>query len=398
MASGRPLKTIALIVAAGKSERMAASTPKPYLEINGKALLAHTIQQFITHPEIDGVRVVVRREHHGLYRKAVQNLTLFPLVVGGKNRQESVRLGLEALQHVKPERVLIHDAARPCVSHAQISRVIAALDKHEAVIPTLPISDTIKQVENDTIQQTVPRDHLHVVQTPQGFNYQSLFDVHQKFREDNLTDDAALFEKSGRKVASVPGEHGNFKITTPSDITRFMEYLAQQSETRTAMGFDVHVLKAHDADTPAAKQNIKICGILIPHTHYLDGHSDADVGLHAIVDALLGTIAAGDIGKHFPPDDKQWKGADSDRFLLHAFQMVTQAGGEIQHIDLTLICEQPKISPHRDAMAQHIAQMIKLPLNRISIKATTTEKLGFTGRGEGIAAQAIATVKLPRSL
>jgi len=388
--------TIALIVAAGSSERFGGTLPKPYLEIGGKSILAHTINQFLTHPGIDGVRVVIRREHHGLYRKAIAGMTLFPLVVGGNTRQESVRRGLESLRHVNPARVLVHDAARPCVSHALISRVLEKMDGHAGVIPTLPVADTLKHIEGEMIGRTVDRSNLHSVQTPQGFDYEMLFAAHQQLQGEQLTDDAALFEKLGREVVRVEGDAMNFKITTPSDITSFMNHLALQSDTRTAMGFDVHALKPYQLETPVAQQIIKICGIAIQHSHYLEGHSDADVGLHAIVDALLGTLAAGDIGTHFPPDDQKWKGADSERFLLHAFELLLQRGGEIVHLDATIICEHPKISPHREAMQHHIAQLLKLPKDRISIKATTTEKMGFTGRGEGIAAQAVATVRLPR--
>ena len=386
---------IALIVAAGNSERFGGALPKPYQEIAGKTILAHTVEKFLSHPGIDGVRVVVKREHHGLYRKAMQGITLFPLVVGGDSRQESVRLGLESLRHANPARVLVHDAARPGVSHALITRILETLDNEQAVIPTLPIADTIKHVDHDTITKTTDRTGLHAVQTPQGFDYPALLAAHEQLRGQQLTDDAALFEHLGKKVARVEGDMLNFKITTIPDMQRFMEHYSLNSETRTAMGFDVHALKPYDADTQVANQTVKICGINIPHSHYLEGHSDADVGLHAIVDAILGTIAAGDIGSHFPPDDPQWKGADSERFLLHAFELLMQKGGQIMHLDVTIIGERPKIAPHRDAMQHHIAQLLKLDKNRISIKATTTEKLGFTGRGEGIAAQAVATVKIP---
>jgi 2-C-methyl-D-erythritol 4-phosphate cytidylyltransferase/2-C-methyl-D-erythritol 2,4-cyclodiphosphate synthase len=388
--------TIALIVAAGTSERIGGAVPKPYLEIAGKSILARTIEVFQNHPGIDGVRVVTRREHHALYRKATTNLTLYPMVVGGNTRQESVRRGLESLRHIAPTRVLVHDAARPCVSHDLITRTLEALDKNNAVIPLIETSDTLRYVSG-TETRTVDRTNVYNVQTPQGFDYAQLLDAHTTLAGEKFTDDAALFEKLGKPVASIAGEAINFKITTPSDIKRFMNILALQSETRTAMGYDVHALRLHQPETPVAQQVIKICGINIPSNYYLEGHSDADVGTHAIVDALLGTMAAGDIGSHFPPDDRQWKGADSDRFLLHAFQMLLQKGGEIVHLDVTIVCERPKIAPYREAMQNHIAQLLKLDKNRISIKATTTEKLGFEGRGEGISAQAIATVKLPRT-
>ena len=385
---------VALIVAGGASERIGGGVPKQYLEIGGKSVLARTVEAFLSHPEIDGVRVVIRREHHGLYRKAINGLTLFPLVVGGDTRQESVRRGLESLRHVQPKHVLVHDAARPLISHDFISRTLEALETHDAVMPIVQVSDTLRYVSGDDTH-TVDRTNLYGVQTPQAFDYDALLSAHTQLAGENFTDDAALFEKLQKPVHCIAGEALNFKITHPWDIKRLMNILSLQTETRTAMGYDVHALKPHQPETPITQQHIKICGIRIPHTHYLEGHSDADVGTHAIVDALLGTICEGDIGSHFPPNDHQWKGADSDRFLMHAFELLTKRGGEIVHLDLTLICEHPKISPHREAMRKHIAQMIKLDIDRISIKATTTEKLGFTGRGEGISAQAVATVRLP---
>ncbi|MDX2074778.1 MAG: bifunctional 2-C-methyl-D-erythritol 4-phosphate cytidylyltransferase/2-C-methyl-D-erythritol 2,4-cyclodiphosphate synthase [Alphaproteobacteria bacterium] len=385
---------IALIVAGGSSERAGAGTPKPYLEIGGKALLARTVEAFLSHPGIDGVRVVVRREHHGLYRSAMAGYTLFPLVVGGNTRQESVRRGLESLRHVNPARVLVHDAARPLVSHDLISRTLEALETHDAVIPVIHVSDTLRYVSGSD-SHTVDRTNLYGVQTPQAFHYDTLLAAHTQLAGESFTDDAALFEKQQKPVHAIAGEAINFKVTFPWDIKRLMNILSLQSDTRTAMGYDVHALRPHSPDTPVAQQVIKICGVNIPHTHYLEGHSDADVGLHALVDALLGTLGEGDIGSHFPPSDMRWKGADSDRFLLHAFELLTKRGGEIIHLDLTVICEHPKITPHREAMRNHIAQMLKLAPDRISVKATTTEKLGFLGRGEGIAAQAVATVKIP---
>lgn len=390
MAKTGPDSTIALIVAAGSSERMGGDIPKPYLEVDGKALLAHTVSIFLSHPGIDGVRVVARRKDHGRYRKAMQDLTLFPLVVGGATRQESVRRGLEALRHVGPKYVLVHDAARASVSHALIDRVLAGLIKNDAVIPGIPVTDTLKQAEAGVISRTVPRENLYAVQTPQGFDYTKLLAAHEECKGQALTDDAAVMEAAGHRVTLIEGDPDNFKITTPHDIEKFMATM--KHETRTGMGFDVHALK------PGNERELKLCGIAIPHTHHLEGHSDADVGLHAIVDALLGTLAEGDIGSHFPPSDSQWKGADSERFLLHAFELLTARGGKIIHLDVTIICEQPKIGPHREKMREHIAALLKLPVHRISVKATTTEKLGFTGRGEGIAAQAVATITLPEQL
>ena len=389
-------KTIALLVAAGKSERMQADLPKPYLQLGDESVLRQTVKNFMQHPDIDGVRVVIRREHHALYKQAVQGLTLFPCVIGGDSRQDSVRLGLESLVHRNPERVLVHDIARPYTSHDLISRVLAKLQDHAAVIPAVHVTDTVKRMQGGLVSETVPRDQLYAIQTPQGFHFQALYDAHQKLKGQSLSDDAAVMEKAGIPVAMVEGESNNIKITTQEDFKQMQTLLNNELETRVGMGYDVHPLHPHDSETPVSKQYIKLCGIRIPYTHYLAGHSDADVGLHALVDAILGALANGDIGTHFPPDDPKWKGADSRRFLLHAYELISARGGVLVHLDLTLICEQPKIAPYRQEMIDNIAQILKLPPDRISIKATTTEKLGFLGRGEGIAAQAVATVRLPR--
>ncbi len=390
-------KTIALLVAAGKSERMQADKAKPYLTLDRESVLRRTVKIFMEHPLIDGVRVVIRREHHGAYKQAIEGLTLFPCVIGGDNRQDSVYRGLESIAHRGPERVLVHDIARPMVSAELITRVVQALDTHESVIPALPITDTIKRAEGGIAQETIPREGLYGVQTPQGFHYAPLFAAHRALHGKGLTDDAAVMERSGSKVFLVAGEATNIKITTQTDLEHMQTTLKNSLETRVGMGYDVHALLPHDADTPVARQYIKICGSHIPFTHYLQGHSDADVGLHALVDAILGALGDGDIGTHFPPDDHRWKGADSERFLMHAYELVAQRGGEIAHLDVTLICERPKIGPHREQMVQHIAQLLKLTPDRVSIKATTTEKLGFAGRSEGIAAQAVATLRLPRN-
>ncbi|NBX04204.1 MAG: bifunctional 2-C-methyl-D-erythritol 4-phosphate cytidylyltransferase/2-C-methyl-D-erythritol 2,4-cyclodiphosphate synthase [Alphaproteobacteria bacterium] len=389
-------KTIALLVAAGNSERMGSDLPKPYLQIGDKPLLRRTLKIFLAHPEVDAVRVVIRREHHPLYRRAIEGLSPMPMVVGGNTRQESVRLGLESLHEWQPERVLVHDVARPMVSDALISRVLATLKTNKGAVPALAMVDTVRRAKDGIALETIPRDGLFAVQTPQGFDYQTLLTAHQKLQGQSFTDDAALLEKIGVPVAIVEGDAQNIKITTQADIKTMQTTLSNDMETRTGMGYDVHVLKAHDSDTPVAQQYIKLCGIKIPFTHFLVGHSDADVGLHALVDAILGAIGDGDIGTHFPPDDRKWQGADSERFLLHAYELLKNRGGELVNMDVTLICERPKISVHREAMIDHLAATLKIAKDRISVKATTTEKLGFAGRGEGIAAQAVATVKLPR--
>lgn len=391
-------KIFALIVAAGESTRMNGGLPKPYQDLYGQSVLRRVVELFREHPLIDGIKVVIRREHHPYYRKAIEGLTIMPCVIGGSSRQESVRLGLEAIAHHQPDLVLVHDVARPMASAELISRIIAALGEHEAIIPTLKIADTIKRVAvGGVVADTISRENLVSVQTPQGFHYETLVNAHKKARGRHFTDDAAVCEFAGVPVFTVDGENDNFKITIAEDLARMANSLYMNHETRMGIGYDVHQLAVHDSDTPVNHQIIKICGIKIPYTHYLVGNSDADVGLHAIVDAILGAIGAGDIGEHFSPDDISWKGADSERFLLYAYQLLTARGGELINMDCIIIGERPKISQHRKAMIDHLAKLLKLDANRISIKATTTEKLGFEGRGEGLAAQAVVTVRLPHS-
>jgi 2-C-methyl-D-erythritol 4-phosphate cytidylyltransferase/2-C-methyl-D-erythritol 2,4-cyclodiphosphate synthase len=389
-------RVIALLVAGGTGERMQADLPKPYLHLGDQTLLRHAARTFLSHPGIDGVRVVIRREHHPLYRKSVEGLALFPCVIGGERRQDSVRLGLESIVHRNPEIVLIHDVARPLINPALITRVLEGLKNASAVIPAVAMTDTLKRAKDGVVSETVSRENIFSVQTPQGFHFEKLLKAHHAFAKDNFTDDAALIEKTGEKVMLVDGDYDNIKITTKKDMERMNSLLALDSETRVGMGYDVHALKPHDKETSLSQQQVKICGIKIPFTHYLEGHSDSDVGLHALVDALLGAMGEGDIGMHFPPDDRKWQGAESGRFLLHAYELLKNRGGDVVHLDVTIICERPRISTHREVMRNHIAQLLKLPLDRVSVKATTTEKLGFEGRGEGIAAQAVATIKLPR--
>ena len=391
-----PPRCIAIVMAAGLGLRMGQTLPKPYLEIAGKTILRRSIESLLAHPGIAGVRVVIRREHHPLYKQATLGLTLFPPVIGGDTRQESVRRGLMSISDTRqPEWVLIHDAARPLLSTALISRCLEALATYPACLPVLPVADTVKRVENEVVIDTLNRQGLALAQTPQAFHYQPFLEAHQRFAARLFTDDAALMEASGLKVACVAGERENFKITTQDDMTQLAKELYKTMETRSGFGFDVHGFTPHDTDIPTSKKHIKICGVQVPHPQSLKGHSDADVGLHALVDALLGAMAEGDIGQHFPPEDPQWAGADSERFLLRAFEILHSKGGEIVNLDLTIICEKPAISPHREAMRERVAQLLKLDIHRVSVKATTTEKLGFTGRGEGIAAQAMATIRLP---
>lgn len=323
-------------------------------------------------------------------RQALSGLDGLSFAAGGAERQDSVRAGLEALaaQDPPPRLVLIHDAARPFVDPALTGRVLAALERHAGAIPAQPVVDTLKRGHDGIAGETVPRDDLFRAQTPQGFRFADILDAHRRLSGARMTDDAALATAVGLDVALVPGAEENFKVTTAEDLDRAERaLLGRLPDIRTGSGFDVHALGPGDG--------VWLGGVKIAHDRALIGHSDADVALHALTDALLGAIGAGDIGQHFPPSDPQWRGASSDRFLAHAGSLVAARGGMIAHLDLTLICEKPKVGPHREAMRQKIAAILGIAPDRVSVKATTTEKLGFTGRGEGIAAQGLATVRLP---
>ena len=310
---------------------------------------------------------------------------------GGASRQASVFNGLEQLAGQRPDLVLIHDAARPFIDAGTISRTIAALAEQKAVLVAVPVVDTIKRAQDGKVGDTVDRRDLWRAQTPQAFHFQDILDAHRRFAGREQTDDAALAEAAGIPVVFVMGTERNFKVTTAEDMERAERMIGGQAngqlEFRTGNGFDVHKLIPGDGVT--------MCGVRIPCEFALEGHSDADVGLHALTDAVLGAISAKDIGAHFPPSDPKWRGAESWKFLDHAAKLVAQRGGRIAHCDVTIICERPKVGPHRDAMIARVAEILNLAADRVSVKATTTEKLGFTGRGEGIAAQATATVALP---
>jgi 2-C-methyl-D-erythritol 4-phosphate cytidylyltransferase / 2-C-methyl-D-erythritol 2,4-cyclodiphosphate synthase len=378
---------VALIVAAGRGVRAGGGLPKQYRPLFGRPLLVHTVDAVLAHPRIGRALVVIHPDDRALYEAAVGGRRLLPPCPGGAARQDSVRRGLEALAGAPPDYVLIHDAARPFVDAALIDRVIDALADHEGAIPGLPLSDTIKRAQGGLVRQTVPREALFRVQTPQGFRYQSILKAHRAAAGQALTDDAAVAEAAGLSVAIVAGTEDNMKVTEPEDFVRAEERLGG-FDVVMGQGFDVHRFEPGD--------HVWLCGVKVPHSHGLEGHSDADAGLHALTDALLGAIGAGDIGVHFPPSDPQWKGAASDRFLAHAVGLVSAAGGRILNVDVTFICERPKIGPHRPAMIARLAEILGLPPQRISVKATTTEGLGFTGRHEGLAAQAVAAVSMPR--
>ncbi|ANK81040.1 MAG: bifunctional 2-C-methyl-D-erythritol 4-phosphate cytidylyltransferase/2-C-methyl-D-erythritol 2,4-cyclodiphosphate synthase [Rhizobiales bacterium NRL2] len=384
----------ALIVAAGRGRRLGGTLPKQYLPLGEGALLRHTVKAFLGHPEIGAVLVVIGAEDHALYESAAGDLGLGAPVTGGAERQDSVRLGLQALRAVAPERVLIHDAARPFVSRKLIDAVLAGLDGADGALPALAVSDSLKRLSGEAIAADVDRAGLVRAQTPQGFRFDAILAAHEAAAGQALTDDVAVARMHGIDVVTVQGEEDNFKITTSDDLARARGLLAGRAAAsrssrvyRTGNGFDVHRY--------AAGRPMIVCGVEIPHDRGLAGHSDADVGLHAITDAVLGAIADGDIGDHFPPGDPQWRGASSDRFLRFAAERVRQRGGEIVAVDVTLVCETPKMKPHREAMRACIASIAAIPTDRVSVKATTTEKLGFTGRSEGMAAQATATVALP---
>ncbi len=382
----QPPRILALIVAAGSGSRAGGTTPKQYVALRGHAMLRHSVAALLAHPAIEGVRVVRNPDHAAYYESALAGLAVLPPVSGGATRADSVRAGLAAMASDAPDYVLVHDAARPFLSAAVIDRLVAALAPQKGAVPVLPVVDTVRRYSEGQWQE-VSRDGLLRIQTPQAFPYAAL--VAAMAAAGEPTDEAAAWLAAGQELAYVEGEARLSKITSAHELEN-----ATMHAMRTAigMGYDVHALM------PAGeKHRIRLGGIDIAHDHKLHGHSDADVVLHAIVDALLGALAEGDIGMHFPPSDPQWKGAESARFVEYARDKVTARGGVIEHLDVTIICEHPKIGPHRDAMRAHVAALLALPENRISIKATTTERLGFTGREEGIAAQALATLKLPEA-
>jgi 2-C-methyl-D-erythritol 4-phosphate cytidylyltransferase/2-C-methyl-D-erythritol 2,4-cyclodiphosphate synthase len=389
----------ALIVAAGRAARAAGEhgRPKQYCRIGGVPMLTRTLAPFVDHPRVADILVVIHPDDEALYEAASTPFAgrLRQAVRGGARRQDSVRAGLEALAREAPSSVLIHDAARPFVKPDLISRVIASLDMNQGALPCLPVTDTLKWISHGRVVGTAERDQLWRAQTPQGFKFDAILAAHRAAIKDparEFTDDAGIAEWFGLDVALVEGAEDNRKLTTAEDLKIADELLKPAGSCatgtiRVAQGYDVHALGAGDA--------VILCGVTIPHDKKLIGHSDADVGLHALTDALLGTIAAGDIGVHFPPSDARWRGVASAVFLKHAASLVKERRGTIVHADITLLCESPRVGPYRDLMRARIAEMLDLDLAQVSIKATTNEGLGSIGRGEGIAAFATATVSLP---
>src|SRR5262249_19238310 len=386
----------AVIVAAGRGERAGASLPKQYRPLGGEPMIRATLRAFLAHPRIDFVQPVINPNDRDSYQDAIAGLKeLLPPVAGGATRQASVRAGLEALASHSPGLVLIHDAARPFVSAALIDRAIGAGRASGAAVPGVALADTVKAIDdNATVIETLDRSQLRSVQTPQAFTFSLILEAHRRAaaaRHERFTDDAALAEWAGQRVSVFEGEAANLKLTTADDFARAeMTRLAALSDVRTGNGFDVHAFAEGD--------HVMLAGVRIPHSRGVTGHSDADVALHALVDAILGALAEGDIGAHFPPSDPQWKDAASDRFLAFACERVRKRGGMIAHLDVTIVCEAPRISPHRFTMRARIADIASVAIDRVAVKATTSEKLGFAGRGEGIFAMATATIRLPWSV
>src|SRR5262245_18772856 len=386
MASG----VAAIVVAAGRGLRAGGHLPKQYRQLEGEPVLRQSLALFALDGRIEAIQPVIHPEDRRLFDRAARGLALLPPVHGGATRQASVRAGLEALAPRGMQIVLVHDAARPFATSALVSRAIEALGDLDAAIPGVEVSDTVKAVDADgKVVETLDRRRLRIIQTPQAFRFPKLLDAHRRAAaegRDGFTDDAAIAEWAGLEVAVFEGEPDNVKLTTAEDFARVLNG-PLLADLRTGTGFDVHAF--------GEGEHVVLGGVRIPHGRGLIGHSDADVVLHALTDALLGALADGDIGVHFPPNDPQWRNAASDRFLAFAADRVRRRGGRVNHLDVTIVCEAPRIAPHRDAMRARIAEIAGVPVERVGLKATTSEGLGFTGRGEGIAAFATATIRLP---
>ncbi len=389
-------KIVALITACGRGTRLngGEGIPKQYLSLAGMPLLRHSILAFLNHPKIDDVICVIHPDDVDFYEEAAAGLDLLNPVFGGETRQASIRFGLEALREYNPDKVLIHDGVRPFVSKRVINGILEKLETHPAVIPAIAVEDTLKKYSDGKIEWTLERENLWRAQTPQGFIYEDILNSHIAFKDLNFTDDAALNEYAGIPVAIVPGSQNNFKITTTEDLERAQRMASMliqnvKQETRCGIGFDVHGFRE-------AKKNenkfIRLCGVDVEFDKKIEAHSDGDVGIHATIDALLGAIGEGDIGEHFPPTDAKWKDCDSREMLKTTNHLLIKKGGTILNLDITLICEKPKLSKFKKQMKEQMAKVLNISPSRINVKATTTEKLGFLGRQEGIAAQAVASI------
>lgn len=384
------MRVAAILLAAGSGSRYAAATgsttAKQFVTLAGRPVIRHAAEALAPH-----VSLLQPVGDPIMLAEALKGLDALPPVVGGQERQDSVRAGLEALDALpegeRPDLVLVHDGARPYVPARLVESVIAALGEHPGAIPAVPVADTLKRGKGGVIDATVSRDNLFRAQTPQGFRFPLLRDLHRSAQAATATDDALLLEGAGFSVALTPGSEDNIKLTYEEDLVRLERLIGPALLPRTGFGYDVHAF--------AENRPLIICGIDVPHTRGLAGHSDADVGIHALCDAIYGALAEGDIGRHFPPSDNEWKDADSARFLVHAGELIRKKGGMLVNADVTLICERPKIGPHATAMRERLASLLQVDVDRISVKATTSERLGFTGREEGIACAASATVLVP---
>ncbi len=371
-------RTVALIVAAGTGSRAGGELPKQFRLVRGQPMLRHSYAALSSHPAIDAVYIAIGEGQHELALSSLANLPAPHIIVGGDTRRESVRNGLQAIAtNGGVARVLIHDAARPFLSETVINHLVSALNDVPGAVPALPVVDSLARGA-DTLSNTVERDGLWRIQTPQAFHFEAILAAHQNWSGEEPSDDARMLMAAGQEVKIVPGDERLAKFTFASDFQG-----NDMPSVRNGSGYDVHRL--------VSGKELWLCGIQIPHDKGLSGHSDADVAIHALTDAILGAMALGDIGDHFPPSDAQWRGASSDQFLAHAMKLSLDMGYNLANADVTIICEAPKIGPHKAAMRVRLAEIMGVDVSRVSVKATTTEMLGFTGRGEGIAAQAMAT-------
>jgi 2-C-methyl-D-erythritol 4-phosphate cytidylyltransferase/2-C-methyl-D-erythritol 2,4-cyclodiphosphate synthase len=391
-------KIVALITACGRGNRFNSGEgiPKQYMPLAGKSLLYHSIKAFLNHPQISDVICVIHSDDVALYEEAIIGLDLLNPIFGGESRQASIRMGLEAIREYNPDKVLIHDGVRPFVSKRVINGILEKLETHPAVIPAIAVEDTLKKIGDGKIEWTLERENLWRAQTPQGFIYEDILNSHIAFKDLNFTDDAALNEYAGIPVAIVPGSQNNFKITTEEDYDRskrMVSFLINevQEEQRIGSGLDVHAFRAREKEED---EFIRICGVDVEFDRKIEAHSDGDVGIHSAIDAILGAIGEGDIGQHFPPSDPKWKNCDSREMLRIINQILKRKSAKLINLDITIICEKPKILQHKGAMEEVLAQILEVSKSRINVKATTTEGLGFLGRQEGIAAQASASVAM----
>ncbi len=369
----------AIIVAAGRGTRAGGDVPKQWRSLHGRRVADWTVDAFLAHPAVDRVVLVLHPDDLGQAEGFADTI----IATGGASRDASVQAGLEALAGDPPDRVLIHDGARPCASEQLIERLIDALDDAAGAAPALAVTDALWRGDDGAVAGTQDRTGLFRAQTPQGFRYAAILEAH-RMHPGGAADDVEVARAAGLEVAIVEGDEANMKITGPGDFARAEEMMRDAMEIRVGQGYDVHAFEPGEACI--------LCGVAVPHDRKLKGHSDADVGMHALTDALYGALAEGDIGQHFPPSDPQWKGAASHVFLEHAIALARSKGYELANCDVTLICERPKVGPHAGAMRAALARIMEVEAGKVSVKATTSERLGFTGREEGIAAMAVATL------